>query len=429
MSFHSGRVSFSRFAVSGDAPKAVDETALSLLREAAFEESPIGAPDEVEVGWVTGEHLLDTQFAFDKNSFGRGYNLMLFAMRMDTHKVPAEVKRAYHKINLDAAATDNPSGFASKHDKREAKELADRQVHEDLAAGKFRRSKMIPVLWDLQQQLLFVGGSGTTMLEHLTALFRQTFACDLQPLSAGQMVSRLMHDRGLSRDFQDMRPSKFTPPPGGAAESDEGESDGTPLVPWTQKAVDMKDFVGNEFLIWLWWVIENHEGPITCANGDGKSRNLYLAIDKALDMDCAWDALGKQTLRGNGPTRLKEAGEALATGKWPRKAGVILNDGEHQWEFTLQGDQFNINSAALPDVEGIETRREALEARIDLTLELAHHLDALYQRFLESRCNGTWADKRQHIRSWIQQRRSQPAGDARAAAPEHVDAVAEAATA
>ncbi len=171
MAFHSGRVTFSRFRVQpagGDAPAAVDETLLSILSEHRFRETEIGAPEEVEVGFITGEHLLDTQFSYEKNGFGVGSTLLLCAMRMDTHKVPADVKQAYRKLNEQAAAEGNPSGFASKGQKREAQELAGRQVQEDLASGKFRKSKSVPLMWDLASGMLYCGANGNTVIEALT---------------------------------------------------------------------------------------------------------------------------------------------------------------------------------------------------------------------------------------------------------------------
>ena len=410
MSFHSGRVTFCRFRTVGDRPTSVDETALSLLRESAFRETPIGAPDEVEVGWVTGEHILDTQFAFEKNGFGAGFNRLLFAMRIDTHKVPADLRKAYRKMNEQAAAEASPTGFASKLEKRDASEIAERQVREDLAAGKFRRSKMVPVLWDLEDGTVYCGATGTTILEHLTRLFRESFAVELQPITAGSFVSRALQDEGRTRDYEDLKPTPFTDPPTTAADraSDDEEfrsrDVNIPSVPWTSKSVDMKDFVGNEFLIWLWWACETTHEPIECRNGDGRSRQLVIGLDRVLDMDCAWDTLGRQSLRADAPTRLREAAEALITGKWPRKVGILLADGEHHWQFTLQADQMAVSAALLPEVEGLQTPREVLESRLELAIELSHHLNALYARFLHSRCNGSWDDKRSAIRTWIHER-------------------------
>src|SRR5690606_23441163 len=82
MSFHSGRVTFCRFFANGDGPTTADDTALATLAEHSFQETEIGAPDAVESGWTTGEHLFDTQFTYEKNGYG---NAMLFALRIDTH--------------------------------------------------------------------------------------------------------------------------------------------------------------------------------------------------------------------------------------------------------------------------------------------------------------------------------------------------------
>ena len=403
MAFTTGRVSFVRFQVTGNAPTMADEAALSVLAEHAFRETEIGAPDEIESGFVTGQHLLDTQFTYEKNGFG---DALLFAVRIDTHKVPADIKNAYKRINEQAAAEGSPTGFASKREKREAAEEAGRLIQADLAAGKFRRSKMIPVLWDLKAQQIYLGASGTGPIEQLVRLMREAFNVDLDYLSAGVAAGRILRQTGRGRDYEDLKPSAFTAPPARAvADHEDAEYDGprdleTPAVPWVAQAVDLKDFLGNEFLFWLWHTTETGDGHLDTDAGD-----TFIAIDKALDMDCAWGPGGKQTLRGDGPTRLAEAGEALRTGKWPRKAGMILSDGESQWELTFQADKLIVTAAALPAIEDAQTPREVIDARVLLIRRLAATLDALYANFLKRRANGSWPATRTAIRDWIQGRR------------------------
>ncbi len=430
MPFNSGRLTFCRFAVTGDAPTTADDTALAILNEHAFKATEIGAPDEVEAGFVTGEHILDTQFTYEKNGFG---DALLFAVRIDTHKVPSDLKQAYRKINELAAAAGNPSGFASKAQKRDAKDEAERSLRDDLAAGKFRRSKMVQILWDLPSQTLYCAATGSTLLEQLAKLMKSAFAVDLQYQSAGALAGRLLRGVGKGRDYEDLRPSAFTKPPAGATEDheDAGGTDGTggphdlntPLVPWVVKSVDLKDFLGNEFLLWLWWISETQEGALKLTDEHGNQREAFLAIDKALDMDCAWDAGGKQTLRGAGPTRLIEAGDALATGKWPRKVGLILSDGEYQWELTFQGDQWSISAALLPTIEDAPGPREQLEQRLHLARALAQTLEGMYRTFLSARTASNWPTKRTTIRRWIADRLPGPVG--RSQAPAEKPLVAE----
>lgn len=405
MSFTTGRVSFVRFQVIGDAPAIADEAALSILQERAFRETEIGAPDEIESGFVTGQHLLDTQFTYEKNGFG---DAILFAMRIDTHKVPADIKNAYKRINEQAAAEGSPTGFASRQEKHEAAEEAGRLIQADLAAGKFRRSKMIPVLWDLKAKQIYLGASGTGPIEQLVKMMRDAFNVDMDYLSAGVAAGRILRQTGRGRDYEDLKPSAFTAPPARAvADHEDAEYDApgsrdleTPAVPWVAQAVDLKDFLGNEFLFWLWYATETGDGHLDTEAGD-----TFIAIDKTLDMDCAWGPGGKQTLRGDGPTRLAEAGEALRTGKWPRKVGMILSDGESQWELAFQADKLIITAAVLPAIEDAQTPREVIEARVLLIRRLATTLDSLYAMFLQQRVTGGWPATRATIRSWIKDRR------------------------
>lgn len=404
MPITSGRVSYCRFRVQGDAPASVDETFLDLLHEHHFRETEIGAPDEVEAGWVTAEHLMDTNFSYDKVSYGP---FALFALRLDTHKVPSEVKKAYQKMNEQAAASASPTGFASKSEKREAKDLAGRQVQEDLAAGRFRRSKSVQLAWDFRQGVLICANASSSVAEQLVRLFRKSFAAELVPMTAGTEAGRHLSDSGRSRDYEDLLPSAFTKPPVDAGHHDDEAAPRerhTPICPWVTKSIDLKDFVGNEWLTWLWWAQETQEGIIETEKGG----ELFTTILRALDMDCAWEVGGKVTVRCDKPTSLPESDDALKTGKWPRKLGIIVSDGEHQWDLTLGGDTLNISAAMLPDITEAQTPREIIEQRLELIGSLSFALDQLYAAFLKQRTASGWTSKREAISKWIKERGNRP---------------------
>lgn len=417
MSFHSGRVSFCRFAVVGDAPLSVDETALATLKDHAFAASEIGSPDQVEAGFITGAHLYDTQFSYESNAYGNPPgSLLLFALRLDTHQVPGEVKQAYRAIEEQAVAAGNPSGFASRAQKRDAMDMVDRKLHDEIAEGKYRKSKSIPVLWDLASKQLYLGATSNVAIEQISKLMSFAFAVDLRLLTAGTFAEDVY--AGNKRDFEDLSPSQFTAPPKDAREAGEGEEGdlpkdiAVPLTPWVHASVSTRDFLGNELLIWLWWKLESGENVISIpalseGKKTGKQHRLAVVIDRSLDMDCAWDATGKQSLRGPKPTHLPEAGEALAAGKWPRKVGVILADAddEAQWELSLQGDKWLVSGAALPKVEEATSPREITDLRLQSTLRLAAMIDGLYLTFLAERMDNTWPTKRETIREWIKTRR------------------------
>ncbi|MEM9346399.1 MAG: recombination-associated protein RdgC [Planctomycetota bacterium] len=412
MPITSGRVSYCRFRVQGDAPDSVDETFLDLLHEHHFRETEIGAPDEVETGWVTAEHLMDTAFTYDKIAYGP---FALFALRLDTHKVPGEVKKAYQKMNEQAAAKESPTGFASKAEKREAKDLANRQVQEDLAAGRFRRSRSVQIAWDLRNGLVFCGNASGSVVEQLVRLFRKSFAAELTPMTGGTEAGYFLSQQGKSRDYEDLLPSAFTKPPVDAGNSG-GDDDAnprdrfTPICPWVTKSIDLKDFIGNEWLTWLWHQCEANEGIIETE----KAGDLFVTIHQAIDLDCAWEVGGKVTVRCDKPTSLAESDDALKTGKWPRKLGLILSDGESQWDLTISGDTLNVSAALLPDITEAQTPREVIEQRLTLIGSMSFALDQLYQAFLRQRTASGWSSKREAMSKWIKQR----GNDVKASTPE-----------
>ena len=384
MGFAAGSVSFARFAVVGEHPKEIDQSILDRLGELTLETGEYGVPEEVEYGWCGGRHILDRHFSFENNVYTDALN---FAMRIDTNRVPAELKHAYQSIEEEALAAQNPSGFISKNQKREAKDSVRRKIESELKEGRFRRSKLIPMLWDFATQTLLTSATSTSA-EKLHELFERTFGLKLEPLTAGTLANRYLAAKGKRRDYEDARPTRFIHGP-------EGESQ-WPDYPWTSKGDQPKDYLGNEFLLWLWHELENHHGLIKT-----EKTEVSLLIDHTLQLDCAYGLSGKDTLRATGPTRMPEAQDALRTGKLPRRCGLVLEFGGHQMTLFFNPESFFCSGVKLPDVEEAETPRVVFEERIAMLRELSQSLDSLFHTFLTTRASATWESKTSTIRRWI----------------------------
>jgi hypothetical protein len=392
MPFASGSITFRRFLVMGKSPNAVDQDLLDKLAEHALKERDLGVPDEEEYGWSGGRHILDGSFSFENNVFA---DALHFGLRIDTNKVPGELKKAYTIMEEDAVAATNPSGFISKNQKRDAKDVVKQKLDEDLRSGRFRRSKLIPILWDLPSQTVYCSAGGAS-LEKLMEIFERTFGLSLLPLSAGSLALKLLEPKGRRRDYEDLKPTRFVYGP-------EGESQ-YPEYPWVAKGPEPKDFIGNEFLLWLWHEAEIRNGTIkTGGASEGGAGELAILIDRALDLDCAYGQTGKDTLRGDGPTRMPEARDAVRTGKLPRKAGMILEQAGNQYSLTFNPETFGCNSAKLPDVEEAETPRVLFEERITLLRDLCGALDGLFATFLKQRAGSAWEGQTGNLRRWILQ--------------------------
>ncbi len=384
MGFASGSMSYQKFAVVGDHPAAPEQAMLDKLAEFRLQESDLGVPDEVEAGWCGGRHVFDGQFAFEHNVYN---DALLFGLRVDTNRVPADVRQAYAMMEEQAAAEGNPSGFATKAQKRDVKDVVGRKVDEELRSGRFRRSKMTAVLWDVPGRVLF-GPSSATTQEKLMEQFERTFDLELVPITAGSLALRTLEPRGRRRDFEDLRPTRFVYGP-------EGESQ-VPDYPWTSGNPERKDFLGNEFLLWLWHAAEERAGLI--ATGDGE---VAVVLDRSLDLDCAYGQTGRDGLRGELPTKMPEARDALRSGKVPRKVGLLLNANGSDYALSINAETLAVGSLRLPEVEDADNPRVVFEERITQLRDFASMSDALFDAFLTARCGSGWDAATKAVRKWI----------------------------
>ncbi|MHC5003237.1 MAG: hypothetical protein ACYTJ0_08945, partial [Planctomycetota bacterium] len=310
MGFRTGRVSYARFAVTGG-PEAVSADVLGALAGGQIRVSNLGAPSEIESGWVAGRHVLDADFSEQVVVYG---DALLFGLRLDTNRVPAEIRTAYRAMAEEARRSEHPTGAVDRHIRREAREEADERLREELTAGKYRRSALVPVLWDVRRRVLLAPATGETKRAALDGLFAETFDARLEPRSAGAMAHAMLSARGRTRDYEDLAPSPFTAPPPGAHEEDTDRDVEIPDVPWSHLGPEPKDFLGNEWLMWLWAQAARGEAAIETGRGP-----VAVVIERLLETECAWAVSGKQVLRAAAPTRWSESVSAFRNGKWPRK--------------------------------------------------------------------------------------------------------------
>ncbi len=194
MGFLSGRVTYMRYRVGGDYPLPFDDDILELARQHLVGRHGVEAADGISTGWAGGDHVLDLTLELGKNIINDALHM---AIRIDADKVPSSLLRAYTQMEIEARARTNPSGFATKAQREEAKEAAQARAAAEAADGRFRRHNHYPILWDGQTQTLYAGTTSSSVLERLQALFRETFDRTLEPLTAGSVA------RGVELDGPD----------------------------------------------------------------------------------------------------------------------------------------------------------------------------------------------------------------------------------
>jgi hypothetical protein len=382
MGFYSGRVSFLRFKVHGPAPRLFDQEHLDRLADRQAGRQRIASADGVETGWTAGDHVLDTDFTLAKNIIN---DTLHFELRVDVDKVPSDLLRAYSAVELKALCANNPSGFPSARQKREAKEIARDRLELEAKDGRYRKRKCLPVLWDrLSNEVLF-GATSLTQVDRLCSLFEQTFGKELECVTAGRRAHLLAELNQQTRMVDDSSPSAFVPgltPPDVAWIADESS----------------RDFLGNEFLLWLWYHTDVQSDTITLA--DNSEVSVMLA--RSLTLECPRGQTGHETISHDGPTRLPEARRAIQSGKLPRKAGLTLVRHDQQYELALHAETLAVGSAKLPNPpEDVADARQKLEERANQVRALVETLDLLYDAFGKRRFGPAWSDELTGMQRWL----------------------------
>lgn len=382
MGFLTGRAGFLRFAVDGPAPRAFGEDTLKLLEANAAGSSRVAAADGVEVGWAGGAHVLDTTFTLEKNVLG---DALVLDLRVDTDKLPGDRLKAYYETELKALAAHNPSGLPSMRQKREARETARNRLEDEARDGRYRRHKCVPVLWDAaSNEVLFGAGSGV-VFDRLAALFQKTFGYGLNVMTAGKRAEALANRAGRSLADDTTVPAAFVP--GVTPDEYAWVADNT-----------TRDFLGDEFLLWLWFHSEGDSETLTVADG---SEVTYM-LARALTLECPRGQTGSETLKHEGPSRLPEARQAIQSGKLPRKAGLTLVRHDQQYELTVQAETLFVSGAKLPapEGEGLDANGKR-HARLGQLRHLTETLDLLFGAFIARRTSSGWADDLGKMQAWL----------------------------
>lgn len=381
MGFFTGRVTCMRFRVSGRPPKNFGTDDLARLEEHVIGKQRVASSDGSQAGWIAGDHILDTTFDLAKNVINDALSM---TMRVDEQKTPSDLLRAYYQVELKALAATNPSGFASSKQKKQAKEYAKDRLENEAKDGRFLRRKAIPMLWDAPSNELLVGTTSITAIDRLITLFQDTFERKFELLSAGRQAFNLAEISNQQRNIDDARPTVYVP------------AHQTSEVSWVPDE-NSRDFLGNEFLLWLWHYLENESDSIKLSDDS----EVVLMIARTLQLECPRGQFGRETFSSDGPSKLPEAHRALQAGKLPRKVGLTLVRHDAQYEVMLQAETLAIAGAKLPPPEDGDDRAR-LEERITRVRDLLETIDLMYAAFLERRLGDDWTKESARIKKWLQ---------------------------
>ena len=161
-------------------------------------------------------------------------------------------------------------------------------------------------------------------------------------------------------------------------------------------------FLGEEFLTWIWFIIEKNQNLIKNFDAD------FVALEvgnRVVFENRRKESTERVTIKGDGAS-LEEGFMALKKGALVAELNMIYKSAELSWQFTLKGESLNISSLSIPysgapesddDIEGVVLDRIYLYNKILLLLQ------KLYSHFAGLRVSDNWQRKElPRIKKWIQ---------------------------
>ena len=380
MGFLSGSVTFERFRITQDPTGSFGEEHLKILKKNVIDSSKKNLFEEPSIGFTGGSHLLDTDFDIAKNVIG---DAMHFGIRSDSVQIPGPIKQAWMAIELSGALKDKPGARPTKVQREEAKEAVDARCAAEAQKGNFKRMSVTQVLWDAATETIYLGSTSEKSNDGCLALLQSAFDLEFTRVTSGSLALELAESADETAALFEATPTSFLPE--------------TPAhVVWWNGMGDNYDYLGNEFLLWLWWQLETKSDTFTLSDGTEVS-GMFA---RSLSLDCPQGENGKESISSESPVALPEANLAIRMGKLPRKAGLTLVRDNEQFDLTLKAETFSIGSARISQVGDDTHVRETLD-RIESVRQLAETVDLLYEVFCQSRFSKSWPAKLKEMSQWL----------------------------
>lgn len=330
-------------------------------------------PEDKSVGWVNIDDMLDTEWRVSPPQKG-GY--LAFSMRMDIRRIqPAVLNKELRKALQEEEERNRETGkkFISRQRKLELRE----QVRLRLKSRMVPTPKVIDVIVDDEQPLIYITTTTPKEVETFCELFTRSFGISVAPLDFFAEASIAFPEHNLDA-LED------TPFGAGAANSS--------VMPGV--------ILGRDFLSFLWFFSEQEGGAFTNAEGHGFSLDV-------LDSLAVTDATGTKvsaSIGHVGGDNLSEAKLGIAKGKKVCAAKLRLETEPDV--FTCKIDQNGALSALrLPFVqtpeEGDDPDAVFLE-RMYLMGKFWKMLDTAFIQFLFARLDADyWKTAVARINLWL----------------------------
>jgi hypothetical protein len=160
-------------------------------------------------------------------------------------------------------------------------------------------------------------------------------------------------------------------------------------------------FLGDEFLTWLWFLIETDQNSFRTIDPDCTALEIGSRI--VLE-NREKKSIERITIKGD-DAGLEEGRLALKKGALLAELSLVFKTGENQWQFSIKGESlsltnFKIPGPALPPSS--EEMEEFVLNRYQNYNKINKFIELVYVKFINLRVSNKWSAKMvPNIKKWI----------------------------
>lgn len=162
-------------------------------------------------------------------------------------------------------------------------------------------------------------------------------------------------------------------------------------------------FLGNDFLTWLWYLIENKINIKELINYEHEIISFEIGNSIVLENSLGDKLKEKISIKGD-EAGLEEGKTALKKGAVVTSINLLLDIDQEEYKFSIKGESLNITGFKTPSFKS-ESNDEIEGAIIEKAFfceKIYNFIDALFNKFIEKRSSGAFKDKDIHeIKKWI----------------------------
>jgi len=165
-------------------------------------------------------------------------------------------------------------------------------------------------------------------------------------------------------------------------------------------------FLGNDFLTWIWFLIETDQNISSILNTKD-SVTLEVGNSIVLENKLGDKTKEKVSIKGD-RAGLEEGTTAVKKGAWVTQINLLCKINEDEYKFTIKGESFNITGLKTPKTEISNSKKDDEIEGIVLEksffcFEIFKVIDTLFLKYLEQRTSDDWNSKGlQDIKAWIE---------------------------